>query len=149
MPTFEIQNGEILPNLTFEVTRETIRAFGEASLDLNPLHFDDNYMSGSFGKTRFDGVIAHGMTGFALITRLLTEWLEPRQGIHRRLETRWFRPVKPGDVLNVQARIAQIIEKPGGRWVVFDIEINNQRDETVAKGEAMAEIPAATASRIL
>ena len=37
----------------FSPTRESIREFCEASLDFNPLHLDDEYMTGGFGKTRF------------------------------------------------------------------------------------------------
>jgi len=141
MADFELRQGDQLPTLVFEITRETIRAFGEASLDMNPLHFDDDYMSNSFGKTSFNGVIAHGMTGFALITRMLTDWLEPRQGIHRRLEARWLRPVKPGDTLRVSASVSRITERSDGYWITFDVAVGNQRDETVAAGEAMAEFP--------
>ena len=55
-------------------SRETIRAFCDASLDYNPLHLDDDYMQGSFGKTSFGGIIMHGMNNFGLITRMLTDW---------------------------------------------------------------------------
>jgi 3-hydroxybutyryl-CoA dehydratase len=56
----------------FAPTRETIREFCDASLDYNPLHLDDNYMKGSFGKSSFGGIIMHGMTNFGLLTRMLT-----------------------------------------------------------------------------
>ena len=48
--------------------------FCDASLDYNPLHLDDNYMKGSFGKTSFGGIIMHGMTNFGLLTGMLTDW---------------------------------------------------------------------------
>ena len=58
----------------FAVSRESIRAFAAASLDFNPLHLDDDYMTGSFGKTNFGGIIMHGMNNFGLLTRMLTDW---------------------------------------------------------------------------
>lgn len=56
---------------------ESIRLFSDASLDYNPLHLDDDYMKGSFGKTQFGGVIMHGMNNFGLIRRMLTDWAMP------------------------------------------------------------------------
>ena len=52
----------------------SIRLFCDGSLDYNPLHLDDDYMKGSFGKTNFGGIIMHGMNNFGLITRMLTDW---------------------------------------------------------------------------
>ena len=75
--------GDVIAGPEFAVTRETIRAFAEASLDYNPLHLDDDYMKGSFGKTQFGGVITHGMTNFGLLTRMLTDWAYAASAIHR------------------------------------------------------------------
>ena len=138
-----LEQGHTINGPSFAVSRESIRDFCEASLDFNPLHWDDEYMKGSFGKTKFDGIIMHGMTSFGLITRMLTDWLYPLGGVHRRLETRWKTPVKPGDTIQPVARISRKKETKTSRWVVLDIEVKNQRGETVAIGEAMAEFPPA------
>ena len=137
-----LEQGHTIDGPVFSVSRESIRDFCEASLDFNPLHWDDDYMKGSFGKTKFDGVIMHGMTNFGLITRMLTYWLYPLGGVHRRLETRWKMPVKPGDSIQPVARISKTKQTKTSRWVLLDIEVKNQRGETVAIGEAMAEFPA-------
>ena len=136
-----LEQGHAINGPSFSVSRETIREFCEASLDFNPLHWDDAYMKGSFGKTKFDGIIMHGMTNFGLITRMLTDWLYPLGGVQRRLETRWKMPVKPGDSIQPVARISKKKQTRTSRWVVLDIEVKNQRGETVAIGEAMAEFP--------
>ena len=80
-------------------SRESIRLFCDASLDYNPLHLDDDYMKGNFGKTNFGGIIMHGMNNFGLISRMITDWAYPAGAIHRRLETRWVKPVRPGDTI--------------------------------------------------
>jgi len=123
----------------FTVTRETIADFALGSLDFNPLHFDDDYMEEPFGKTQFNGVIMHGMQNFAIITRTLTNWLLPKGGYHRRLETRWLTPVYLGDTITVLATVQRKLETDDSRWVVFDVNVTNQEDVTVASGEAMAE----------
>jgi 3-hydroxybutyryl-CoA dehydratase len=133
--------GQAITGASFTPTRETIRAFCDASLDYNPLHYDDDYMQGSFGKTSFGGIIMHGMTNFGLLTRMLTDWAYANDGEQRRLETRWRAPVKPGDVITPLAHITQVLLTHKSRWVTLNVEMRNQRDEVVATGEAMVEFP--------
>ena len=138
-----IELGKKIAGAPFSPTRETIREFCEASLDFNPLHLDDKYMAGAFGKTHFDGIIMHGMTNFGVISRMLTDWAYARGGVHRRLETRWKAPVKPGDTITPSA--VPTAEKRTGRarFVTLEVRVTNQRGETVAGGEAMVEFPLA------
>ncbi|MEG1116565.1 MAG: MaoC/PaaZ C-terminal domain-containing protein, partial [Janthinobacterium sp.] len=49
------------------LSRDDIAAFAAISGDVNPAHLDPAYAE----TTRFHGVIAHGMWGAALISRLL------------------------------------------------------------------------------
>ena len=136
-----LQEGTAVPGVDFAVTRETIRAFCEGSLDFNPLHLDDNYMKGSFGKTSFGGVIMHGMTNFGLLTRMLTNWLYPAGGVQRRLETRWLAPVRPGDTITASGRVKSKRSTEGSRWALVDVRITNQHGDTIAQGEATVEFP--------
>ncbi|QIL73935.1 MaoC family dehydratase (plasmid) [Diaphorobacter sp. HDW4B] len=137
----QLSIGHEIVGKSFSPTRETIREFCEASLDFNPLHLDDNYMKGDFGKTNFGGIIMHGMNNFGVITRMLTDWLYEQNAVQRRLETRWKSPVKPGDTITPKGRITQLKTTPKSRWVCLEVEVRNQRDEVVAVGEAMAEFP--------
>jgi len=140
--TFEaLVPGHNIEGAKFAVSRETIRQFCDASLDYNPLHLDDDYMQGSFGKTSFGGIIMHGMNSFGLITRMLTDWAYAADGVHRRLETRWLAPVKPGDTIQPFGRLRAKQETAKSRWVVVDVEMRNQRGELVASGEALVEFP--------
>jgi len=76
--TFETLNaGDTINGPKFAVSRESIRLFCDASLDYNPLHLDDDYMKGNFGKTNFGGIIMHGMNNFGLISRMITDWAYP------------------------------------------------------------------------
>ncbi|MEH6405272.1 MAG: MaoC family dehydratase [Sneathiella sp.] len=135
----DINEGEVITGRPFTVTRDTIQAFADASLDYNPLHFDDKYMENNFGKTSFDGVIMHGMQNFALISRTLTDWLLPRGGFHRRLETRWLKPVQLGHTIHVKAKLTSKRKTDKGYWVLFDVEVTNHLGGLVAAGNAMAE----------
>ena len=138
-----IRIGQAIAGTPFHPTRETIREFCEASLDFNPLHLDDEYMKGSFGKTHFGGIIMHGMNNFGLITRMLTDWAYPAGAIHRRLETRWVKPVKPGDTIQPEGIIKAKQTTKNSRFVLIDVLVKNQNGDKVAVGEAMVEFPIA------
>ena len=139
----KINAGDIFTGAPFAVTRDTIRDFAEGSLDFNPLHLDDNYMQGQFGKTKFKGVIMHGMNNFGLLSRMMTDWLGPRGGVYRRMETRWVAPAYPGDTITPNGRIKQKNVTGKSRWMLFGVEMRNQKGELIASGEAMAEFPLA------
>ncbi len=145
--TFDaLREGDTIDGPSFAVSRESIRLFCDASLDYNPLHLDDNYMKGSFGKTSFGGIIMHGMNNFGLVSRMLTDWAYPAGALHRRLETRWLKPVKPGDTIRPQGIIKSKQATAHSRWVVLDVLVSNQNGEKVAMGEAMVEFPVANAA---
>jgi acyl dehydratase len=127
----------------FDVSRESIRAFCDGSLDYNPLHLDDDYMKGDFGGTSFGGVIMHGMNNFGLMTRMLTDWAYPLGATHRRLETRWLKPVRPGDTIQPTGTIKSKTRSAKSGWVVIEVVMHNQRGEVVATGEAQVEFPLA------
>ena len=141
-PSFEsLSPGDTIEGLTFAVSRESIRLFCDASLDYNPLHLDDDYMQGDFGRTNFGGVIMHGMNNFGLISRMITDWAYPAGAIHRRLETRWVKPVKPGDLIQPSGIIKAKQSTAKSRWVLIDVVVKNQHGDKVATGEAMVEFP--------
>jgi 3-hydroxybutyryl-CoA dehydratase len=140
--TFDTLNaGDIIDGPSFAVSRESIRLFCDASLDYNPLHLDDEYMKGNFGKTNFGGIIMHGMNNFGLISRMLTDWAYPAGAIHRRLETRWLKPVKPGDTITAAGIVKSKLVTAKSRWVLIDVLVRNQIEEKIAIGEAMVEFP--------
>jgi len=141
--TFEsLKAGDTIDGPSFAVSRESIRLFCDASLDYNPLHLDDEYMKGHFGKTHFGGIIMHGMNNFGLISRMITDWAYPAGAVHRRLETRWVKPVRPGDTIKPAGIIKSKQVTAKSRWVVIDVLVQNQAGEKVATGAATVEFPA-------
>jgi|SRR5690625_1211581 len=139
--TVDITEGLEIQGKPFSPTRESIWAFCEASLDYNPLHWDDKYMESDFGKTNFGGIIMHGMSNFSLITNMVTDWALPLGGTHRRLETRWKAPVQPGDTITSTGVVKKIRPTERAKWVVVAVQVKNQNDTLVAEGEAMVEFP--------
>lgn len=138
----DIDVGWQFPGPTVVVTREMIKEFATASFDHNPLHWDNEYLQKTAfaGGKKFDDVIGHGLMTYSLMTRAMTDWLWPDVGEHRRLETRFRKPVYPGDEITIQGQVTGKRETKKGKWLVCALTVNNQRGDTVATGETLAEI---------
>ena len=138
----DVRIGQEFPGPRVTVTRAMIDEFSAASFDHNPLHWDDRFMGQSTfaGRKQFDDVIGHGLMTYAFMTRAMTDWLWPDSGDHRRLETRFRKPVYPGDEIQVRGRVMDKRETRKGKWVVCEIAVTNQRGEIVATGEALGQL---------
>ncbi|MGH3450431.1 MAG: MaoC/PaaZ C-terminal domain-containing protein [Haloechinothrix sp.] len=65
-----IEVGHELPPLSVRVTRANLVRYAGASLDFNPIHWNERVAT----QVGLPGVIAHGMLTMALAGRLVTEW---------------------------------------------------------------------------
>ena len=140
--TFEsLTAGDTIDGPKFEVSRESIRLFCDASLDYNPLHLDDDYMKGNFGKTNFGGIIMHGMNNFGLISRMITDWAFSAGAIHRRLETRWVKPVRPGDTIQPTGIVKSKQVTANSRWVLIDVMVRSRTTRGLPPGRPWSSSP--------
>jgi 3-hydroxybutyryl-CoA dehydratase len=72
---------------------------------------------------------------------MITDWAYPAGAIYRRLETRWVKPVRPGDTIRPVGVVKSKQKTARSRWVLIDVMVRNQAGEKVATGEAMVEFP--------
>jgi len=122
----------------YEIEKGMIRRFAQAIDDQNPLWQDEEYAS----KSQYGGIIAPPMfiltIGFEQIQQKMTA-LTPGAGrLHGGTELEYYHPVRPGDTITVNGKIAQVRERQGSKLgkmvlVTFDISYKNQRQESVAK----------------
>lgn len=89
---------------TFVVTDEVLEAFGVASSDRNPIHFDDEYAA----TTRFGGRIAHGMLTGGFISAVIANDLPGPGSIYLGQELKFTAPVRPGDSVRVELEVEEI-----------------------------------------
>ena len=66
----EVSVGDELPPMTVTLTRADLVRYAGASLDFNPIHWNDRVA----GEVGLPDVIAHGMLTMALAGRLVTDW---------------------------------------------------------------------------
>jgi len=90
--------------LTRTVTERDIRLFGEATGDMNPVHFDEEYAR----KTIFRGRVAHGALTVGFISALLGTQLPGAGTIFQSATISFKAPVRIGDTVTVTATVKEI-----------------------------------------
>lgn len=112
------------------VTLADIQAFAAVSGDINPAHLNAQYAD----ATMFNGVIAHGMLGAALISALFGTQFPGPGTIYLGQELRFTKPVRIGDTLTVLATVSEKNDEK--KRVKMDCLVTNQHGEVVLKGVA-------------
>jgi len=130
-----------LPELVRHVDQRVITRNAAASLDYNPIHVSPAWAA----KVDLLGegtTIAHGMCTFSFMTSVVTNWCAPSGGFVSRLESKFLRPVRPGDTLTCRGVVAEKHPRqPGQSFVVVELSAANQRGETVAVATARVRLP--------
>ena len=94
------------------VTEHDIQLFGEATGDMNPVHFDEEFAR----KTVFRGRVAHGALSIGFISALLGTKLPGDGSIFLSARIVLKTPVRIGDTVVTTATVREV----NGRAVVMD-----------------------------
>jgi 3-hydroxybutyryl-CoA dehydratase len=134
----KLRLADLRPGLAFEtpgivVTESHIVAFAGLCGDFFELHMDDAFAR----EQGFDGRVAHGLLGLALVDGLKNRATTQVDAIAS-LEWNWrfVAPVYPGDRIHARLEVieARATSKPGRGVVRLAIAALNQRGETVQEG---------------
>ena len=113
----------------YEVTKEEIFEFAR-EFDPQPHHLDEEAAKHSMLK----GLSASGWHVCAMTMRILADGILSKAvglgGVGSR-EARWMKPVRPGDILRVEAEVVEArssASKPVG-FVTFDCRVFNQTEQ--------------------
>ena len=140
--TFETVNlGDKIPTVTRHVDQEMIWKNAVASLDYNPVHTHPEWCKTAkvFG---LESTVAHGMMTMTFMATALTDWAYPAGGTLRKMETKFIKPVVPGDVITAGGTITEKhVIAPGRNYVVLDIWAENQNGFRVAVGQTEVGLP--------
>jgi acyl dehydratase len=130
----QIQIGEEA-SFSKTITETDVYLFAGISGDFNPLHLNE-----AFAKlTRFKTRIAHGALPQSLIARVLGMMLPGLGTIAVEVSCRFKAPTFFGDTITAKAKVAEKLEDK--RWVRMVLTWTNQREETIAQGEAVVIPP--------
>ena len=125
--------GEPIPEVAKVVTREDVRAYAQASGDLNPLHLDDEVARAA----GFPSVVAHGMFTMAHLANCVVRWAGGAEHV-RRFKVHFRAPVFLRDEIVAGGTVRSV--DPEARRVVLDLWVRVERDGgtewPIRKGEA-------------
>ena len=117
----------------FHVDDAAIEAFGAASGDRNPIHFDE----AAGAASRFGGRVAHGMLAGAYISAVIGSQLPGPGAIYLSQTLRFRRPVKIGDPVTAIVTI-KALDSRGHATLTTVCKVHGK---TVADGEAVVMVP--------
>lgn len=118
------------------ITESDIVSFAALSGDYNVIHTDaETAAQGPFGQR-----IAHGLLGLAATSGLITrvpKGQDPRLVAFLGLSWEFRGPIFIGDTIHAVQTVAsrRTTKRPGMGIVNFDIQVINQRGETVQEGQ--------------
>lgn len=107
-----------------------IVGFAGITGDSNPLHLDPEFAA----RSRFGGVISHGMLTAGLLSTVLGMKLPGTGAVYISQTLNFMGPVRPGDTITARAEVVELVTER--RRVRLATRITNQRNETVLDGEA-------------
>jgi len=128
--------GKQYPPFEYEVGREKVREYANAVGESDPVHHDPEAARAAgfrnvVAPPMFCVVYSAGAMGPAI--------LDPEIGINLMLmvhggqEFQWGEPVCAGDTITTTARLADVSEKNGMTFYVFESESKNQEGQTTVK----------------
>ncbi|MHA1579720.1 MAG: MaoC family dehydratase [Candidatus Freyarchaeota archaeon] len=135
-PEFKVGDKLVSPSIT--VTESHISLFAGLSGDFNPLHTNEEFAQ----KLPFKGRIAHGMLTISMQSGFLGMLLAGTAMAFLEAEYKFRAPVKINDTIHTELEVAETkpAQKYDGGIVKFNMQIKNQRDETVVEGYATVMI---------
>jgi len=110
---------------------DDVEAFGKASLDMNPLHFDEEFAA----TTRFRRPIIHGILTAGLISAVIGMELPGPGCIYLSQELKFLKPVFIGDRIKAIVTVKELLcEK---NICKLDTVCTNQVGDIVVQGIAV------------
>ena len=106
-----IEVGTVLPERVFEIDRELLVAYANASGDQNPIHQNEEFAL----SVGLPNVIAHGMLTMALVGKYVTDWAGGSASV-KEFGARFIKPVivPAGQKVDLTVR-ATVAEVDGDR----------------------------------
>ncbi|MCR5486053.1 MAG: MaoC family dehydratase [Lachnospiraceae bacterium] len=121
-------------SFTVQVTEADMDAFRAVTGDGNPLHADDGFAR----DKGYEGKVAFGMLTASYLSTLAGVYLPGERSLIQSVETKFLKPVYPGDTLSVSG---EITEKNDTYSLIFvKAEIRNQKGEKVLRGKLQIQV---------
>lgn len=116
-----------------EISSDLIKHFGEATGDMNPIHFDDKAAQ-QYG---FDTRISHGILPLGLISKILGMDFPGKGTIYTDQSIKFLRPILNGTEVKINLEVLTILK----RKVILSTTVTDNDGNTYLSGEATVLAP--------
>lgn len=135
----DVEPGTELPPATFPVTRATLIRYAGASLDFNPIHWNERFAR----EVGLPNVIAHGMFTMAEAVRVVTDWAGDPAAVVE-YGVRFTRPVvvpddEKGATIEVTAKVAAKLDDEA-RTVRVDLTAHSDGQKVLGVARAVVRL---------
>ena len=120
------------------VTERDVQLFGEATGDMNPVHFDENYAR----KTVFRGRVAHGILSVGFVSAIMGTKLPGEGTIILSASIVFKSPVRIGDTITTNCTVREVV----GREAIMDCSCK-VGERLILEAEARVLVPKRPAAR--
>ena len=129
----EMEVGHTFSPLVFPIDEELIAKYVGTVGDQAPLHRDSSWAR----RAGYQGIVAPPtIAALYVLKAYRTDCLPPRGGVHLGQRFKFHRPIVAGDVLTVQARVADKYVKKGKQFLIIESTAQNERGEPVVWSES-------------
>lgn len=131
----EYQLGDAVVSAGRTITEADVVAFAGLSGDYTQIHTDAEFArQGMFGQR-----VVHGLLGLSIASGLAAQrgFIEGTVLAFRELTWKFSLPIFIGDTIHVKATAAKLkaMRRLGGGAVTFNVQVINQEDKVVQRGE--------------
>ena len=132
----DVAEGDEIPTVSLEITRNRIVMIVSATRDIFPLHHDEDFARAAGYKAPAVAIaFLQGMLG-----RCLTDWTGPTGKI-RRLSLNLKAPAYAGDTVSAGGRVARKYVENGEHRVDCELAVVTQDGTTTVAAEATVLVP--------
>jgi len=124
------EGDELEPLVKGEITKEMLVEYGDAALDGNPLHTDDDFAR----DAGYPGVFAQGMLSMGFLGQFLVDRFGPEA--IKRFKVRFSKITWPGETITCRGVCTRKYTEAGERLADLDIYTENQDGEKKLVGTA-------------
>lgn len=115
-------------HFSVNITDDMLDSFRAVTGDMNPFHRDDDFAR----KYGFEGHAAFGMLTASFLSTLAGMYLPGEKSIIMSTETKFMKPVYPGDTLTISGTVAE--KNDTYRVMKLKVSVKNSRGEKVLRG---------------
>ncbi|MGH7858635.1 MAG: MaoC/PaaZ C-terminal domain-containing protein, partial [Candidatus Binatia bacterium] len=121
---------ELRPVVKGPLEREQFAEYGQAALDGNPIHTDEEFAK----QSGYESVFAQGMLSMGFLGQMLVE--NAGVGNVRRFKVRFAKITWPGETITCRGVITRKYEEKGLRLVDCDVHTETETGEKRVEGTA-------------